>query len=281
MPAAAEHGPPAQIINDKTAPACLAAKASYLPLMSGIVNAKGAAVALTNNCEDAITISTFATAKVKDAVKEPVVKSAAQLVLVENGVARYNPFRYNKDGAECAFPLPASDNGKTKCKNLVIPKGATLTLHVAWGTFYSVQGKAGDADVSAEGAMINPRNPAQAIDWYIPAAEKGDPKAQYELAWLYAMPGELQDGQAAMKWLERAAAQGSFDAAARLAFAYQEGIIAMPNPKKAYFWWCRIAPHSWDGLYKMREAAGKLLTDEQRAEQEKAAAVFKPVPEKP
>jgi hypothetical protein len=280
LPAAAEHGPPAQIINDKASPACVSVKASYLPLMTGIVNAKGAAVALTNNCEDTVTINTFATAKAKDAAKTPVTKSAAQLVINENDVARYSLFRFNKDGAECAFPLPSDADGRrTKCKNLVIPPRGTLSLHVPWGSLYSLQGKAGAADFSAEGTMINPRNPAQAIDWYLPAAEKGDAQVQYQLGFLYGMPGDRQDGQAAIKWLERAAAQGNMDATTKLAFAYQEGVIAMPNPKRAYFWWCRVAPHSWDGLYHMREAAGKRLTPEQKAQVEQEAAAFKPVPE--
>ncbi|TAL36278.1 MAG: sel1 repeat family protein [Alphaproteobacteria bacterium] len=279
LPASAEHGPPAQIINDKASPACVSVKASYLPLMTGIVNAKGAAIALTNNCEDAITVHAFATSKSQEAPKTEIAKSAAQLVVIEGDVARYSLFRFNKDGAECAFPLPAGADGKTKCRNLVIPPRGTLSLHVPWGSFYSLQGKAGDEDMSAEGAMINPRNPAQAINWYLAAAEKGDAQAQYQLGFLYGMPGETQDAQAAMKWLERAAAQGNMNATTKLAFAYQEGLIAMPDPKRAYFWWCRVAPHAWDGLYHMREAAGRRLTDAQKAEQEQAAAAFKPVPE--
>jgi hypothetical protein len=281
FPAWAEHGPPAQIINDKASPACVSVKASYLPLMTGIVNAKGVAIALTNNCEDPITVNAFATSQAQDAPKTPVTKAAAQLVVIEDGAARYSLFRFNKDGADCDFPLPSDTSGRVKCKNLIIPPRGTLSLHVPWGSFYSVQGKAGEAELSAEGAMINPRNPAQAINWYLPAAEKGDVQAQYHLGFLYGMPGDTQNAQAALKWLERAAAQGNMDAAAKLAFAYQQGIIAMPDPKRAYYWWCRVAPHAWDGLYQMREAAGRRLTDEQRAEQEKAAAAFKPVPEKP
>jgi hypothetical protein len=279
FPALAEHGPPAQIINDKTSPACVSVKASYLPLMTGIVNAKGVAIAITNNCEDAIAINTFATSKSQEAPKTEITKSAAQLVVIEGDVAHYSPFRFNKDGAECSFPLPSNSDGRTKCKNLVIPARGTLSLHVPWGSFYSVQGKAGDAAVSAEGAMINPRNPAQAISWYLPAAEKGDAEAQYQLGFLYGMPGDTQDGPAAVKWLERAAAQGNTDAAAKLAFAYQEGVLIMPNPKRAYFWWCRVAPHAWDGLYHMRKAAGKRLTPEQKTQVEQEAAAFKPVPE--
>lgn len=276
LPAAAEHGPPGQIINDKASPACLSVRASYLPLMTGIVNAKGTAVAMTNNCDDAMTITGFATGKTQDAPKTPVTKSAAQLVTIDNGAARYSPFRFNKDGAECSFPLPDDNNGRTKCKNLIIPPHGTLMLPVASGSFYSMQGKAGDAELNAEGAMINPRNPAQAIGWYLAAAEKGDAAAQYELGILYAREGDAQDGQAAIKWLERAAAQGSLDAATKLAYTYQEFTITMPNPKRSYYWWCRVAPHAWDGLYHMRELAGRSLTAEQRAQQEKDAAAFKP-----
>lgn len=280
IPAHAEHGPPGQLINDKAAPACLSVRASYLPLMNLTVNARGTAIAMTNNCEDAITITDFAIAKSPKEKKVPVAKSAAQLVTLDDGVARYSPFRFTAEGAECVFPLPPESNGKAKCKNLVIPKRGTLALHVPWGSLYAVQGKAGDEDMSAEGTMINPRSPERGIDWHLAAAEKGDAEAQYQLGILYARPGDRQDGQAAIKWLERSAAQGNLNAATKLALAYQDGIITMPNLKRSYFWWCRVAPHAWDGFYKMREAAGRRLTPEQKAQQEKDAAAFKPVPEK-
>ena len=62
--------------------------------------------------------------------------------------------------------LPASKDGLA-CTTVVLRPGDALILPVSWGLHYNISGyMAADntSAVSAQGWMINPQNPAQALD---------------------------------------------------------------------------------------------------------------------
>lgn len=86
------------------------------------------------------------------------------------------------------------------------------------------------------------KNPDQAQSWFLYAAKKKHPAAQYNLALMYSS-GELgtPDHQQAAKWLLQAAEQNNLNAQVNIGTAYSLGIGVPVSPEKAFTWWQRAA----------------------------------------
>jgi len=78
-------------------------------------------------------------------------------------------------------------------------------------------------------------NYKQAKKLFEKAAKKGNAKAQYKLAYMYANThkGIKKNQKKAMKWYKKSAKQGNGDAQADLAWIYGNGIGVKPDIKKA------------------------------------------------
>lgn len=103
-----------------------------------------------------------------------------------------------------------------------------------------------------------PKEPERAIDWYKKAAGQGSAKAALELGKLYSNGKDVkQDGPAAVKWLEQAAACSSDDektwttrARTTLAEMYEKGSGVACDEAAAARWYRESAMHGdWDGMY--------------------------------
>jgi hypothetical protein len=273
----AEHGPPAEIIDGKAAPSCLAVAPSYLPV-PGFNHSpahKSGAVSITNNCDEAIAMTSVATVPALPAKPEP--KMVAQLITMDGGYAHYSHFFYTPKGGDCVFPIEGGDS-RTKCKNLPLPVKGTLALMIPWGDSYSISGATSSGKpVAVEGRIINPRDPSEAIDINLPKAQAGDVEAQYALGLLYIAEGSKHDIKAAEKWLEAAANQDFEDAQASLAHDYDYGLLGPADSAKSFFWWSVLAREKpLDGFTGYRDLAGTHLTAQQRADIGKQADVWKP-----
>lgn len=85
------------------------------------------------------------------------------------------------------------------------------------------------------------------IDQLLPAAEKGDKKAQYELAGLYQKEEEKDN---AFKWYEKAAQNGSVDAMYELGVCYNNGSGVTPDVGKGKDWLRKAAAKGHKGAKK-------------------------------
>ena len=104
------------------------------------------------------------------------------------------------------------------------------------------------------------------------AAERGDPKAQAELGYMYVMgEGVLQDYEEAVKWYRLAAEQGYASAQFNLGGMYGEGISVIQNYVIAHMWFNIAASNGLEDAIKGRDILEKIMTSEQLAEAQKLA----------
>jgi hypothetical protein len=81
-----------------------------------------------------------------------------------------------------------------------------------------------------------------ALEQWLPLAERGDPRAQYQLAVLYYRgDGVEQDYGEAAKWFRRAAERGDADAQFNLAMLYADGKGMPRNLVRARMWFALAA----------------------------------------
>jgi TPR repeat protein len=210
----------------------------------------------------------------------------AELITLDGGYAHYSHFFYTNKGGDCVFPLEGGDcvfpleggDSRTKCKNLPLPQKATLALMIPWGAAYTVSGATSSGKpVSVEGLIINPRDPSEAIDIYLPKAQAGDAEAQYQIGLLYIAEGPKHDIKAARKWLEAAATQDFEEAQVTLARDYDYALLGPADSAKSFFWWSVLAREKpLGGFTGYRDLAGTHLTSAQRADVGKQADAWKP-----
>jgi len=106
-------------------------------------------------------------------------------------------------------------------------RGRPLSCSVQFGRPVTLMGAGVAADAK------------QAVLWYRRAAEAGDDKARYNLAYYYAMgDGVAKDTKQAVFWLRRAAHAGNADAQCQLGFCYAEGNGVSKDSEQAASW-CR------------------------------------------
>lgn len=83
---------------------------------------------------------------------------------------------------------------------------------------------------------------ARAVALFMPLAEEGNAQAQFNLALMYhGGLGVARSEQEAVRWYQRAAANGSKEAQEFLAVAYQEGWFGLPrDQQQARYWFSRL-----------------------------------------
>ncbi|HBO58934.1 MAG TPA: hypothetical protein DD624_03380 [Alphaproteobacteria bacterium] len=100
-------------------------------------------------------------------------------------------------------------------------------------------------DVDRGRAAFERANYAQALEFLVPEAEKGDMDAQYTVGLIYrfGLIGEI-NSYLAQKYLLMAANQGHYAAQEQLAFLYSEPYQPLYNPIDAYHWYKVISARS-------------------------------------
>ncbi len=82
-----------------------------------------------------------------------------------------------------------------------------------------------------------PQNFAEAAKWYLAAAEKGHTDAEANLGYAYEQGrGVAQDFGAAAKWYRRAADRGDIAAQANLGILYANGLGVQQDDVQAHMW---------------------------------------------
>ncbi|MBP8290689.1 MAG: sel1 repeat family protein [Chromatiaceae bacterium] len=83
-----------------------------------------------------------------------------------------------------------------------------------------------------------PVSPEKAFEWFHRLAERGYAPAQFQVSRAYGKgEGVERDERLAVQWLERAANGEHHEAAKRLALAYRQGLMGLPeDPRQAEAW---------------------------------------------
>ena len=85
-------------------------------------------------------------------------------------------------------------------------------------------------------------NYENAISEWIPVAENGNARAQYNLGWMHAnAKGTAQDFKVAIEWYKKSAVLGNVNAQYNLANLYLRGQGAAQNDKLAFSWFIKAA----------------------------------------
>jgi hypothetical protein len=153
------------------------------------------------------------------------------------------------------------------CKNLLIPANGTLAIGSPWNTRYAIFGhsvtsnESSDSfDISAEGKMINPRDPESPDA--VKLAEDGDNKVRHELA--VRCLDLKRDYNKAMRWLQAAAAEGYGPSQHQLATCYSLGSCKVTkNLEEGLFWYYLIANDKDGYMTKKRNEVEVELSPEQ------------------
>lgn len=122
---------------------------------------------------------------------------------------------------------------------------------------------------------------ATALDEWIPLAEAGDSRAQYQLALMYYRgEGLPQDYEKAALWYRRAAERGDVDAQLNLGLMHAQGLGVKQNFFEAFKWFelaAINAPNSefYNKAYFNRENAASMLDPKEIAKAERWASNWK------
>ena len=124
-----------------------------------------------------------------------------------------------------------------------------------------------------------PKDDAQARQWYEKAANQGHPLAQVNLGGLYDYGrGGPQDFRMAVRWYLRAANQGNDLAQQRLGLLYERGDGVPKDFVQAYMWYkLGTAKGGMPGSIRRDDLATRMTSD-QLAEAKKLAREWKPKP---
>ena len=123
---------------------------------------------------------------------------------------------------------------------------------------------------------------AAALDEWIPLAEAGDPRAQYQVALMYYRgEGLPQDYDKAALWYRRAAERGDVDAQLNLGLMHAQGLGAKQSFYEAFKWFELAArnspnPEFYDKAFYNRENAASMLDRKQIEKAERWASKWKP-----
>jgi hypothetical protein len=82
------------------------------------------------------------------------------------------------------------------------------------------------------------KDEAEAVKWYTRAAESGHGPSQYDLGFMLLLgEGTEKDVAGGLRWMRKAAANGSTDAARLLSDIYERGLFGVEvSPSKATYW---------------------------------------------
>jgi TPR repeat protein len=131
--------------------------------------------------------------------------------------------------------------------NVTIPSGVTSIGASAFQNCYSLTNVTIPTSVTCIGrkafdGCIGLKNPAEKIENYRKAAEKGDAIAQYLLGYCYAKgEGVSKDLAEAVKWYRKAAEQGDADAQYALGYRYENGEGVAKDAAQAAKWYRKAA----------------------------------------
>jgi len=123
---------------------------------------------------------------------------------------------------------------------------------------------------------------AGALHEWIPLAEAGDSRAQYQLALMYYRgEGLPQDYEKAALWYRRAAERGDVDAQLNLGLMFAQGIGVNQSFFEAFKWFELAALRSpsadfYEKAFRNRENAASMLDRKQIEKAERWAANWKP-----
>ncbi|MCK5575024.1 MAG: sel1 repeat family protein [Sphingomonadales bacterium] len=135
----------------------------------------------------------------------------------------------------------------------------TLCVVLASGT--------ASADFAKAGAAITKGDYKTAYNEFLPLAEQGNVRAQYNIAlMLDSGLGTELDYHEAAKWYRKAAEQGLPDAQHNLAVIYAGGKDIPQDLVQAYFWFDIAAASGMDTAKQNRDVTASHMTAEQIAE---------------
>lgn len=123
---------------------------------------------------------------------------------------------------------------------------------------------------------------ATALHEWIPLAEAGDSRAQYQLALMYYRgEGLPQDYEKAALWYRRAAERGDVDAQLNLGLMHAQGLGVKQSFYEAFKWFelaARNSPNAefYDKAFFNRENAASMLDRKQIEKAERWASNWKP-----
>jgi TPR repeat protein len=101
----------------------------------------------------------------------------------------------------------------------------------------------------------------EAIRLYHKAANQGEPKAQYNLAYIYDVgSGVPQDHKEAARWYSKAAKQGIGEAKVNLSYMYYEGDGVPQDYVLAYMFAALAASQGRENGRKNRDALANMMT---------------------
>src|SRR6266481_3770679 len=120
------------------------------------------------------------------------------------------------------------------------------------------------------------KDEAEAVKWFRKAAEQNVADAQYNLGVCYANgQGVTEDAAEAVKWFRKAAEQNLADAQYNLGVCYDSGEGVAKDEVEAYKWWLLAAGQgNDDAKYNMTIVENK-MSREQIAEGQRLARDFK------
>jgi uncharacterized protein len=115
-----------------------------------------------------------------------------------------------------------------------------------------------------------------------PLAEKGDARAQLNIAFLFSDGlGVPQDYAEALKWCRKAAEQGYAGAQGLLGYWYERGQGVPQDYVQAHMWFNLAASHERvSGAVEERDKLASKMTPAQIAEAQKLAREWKPKPDR-
>ncbi len=126
------------------------------------------------------------------------------------------------------------------------------------------------ADFQAGFDAYNSGDYATAYREWLPLAEQGDAKAQFNIGALYDFgEGVLKDDAVAVQWYRLAAAQGDVEAQFNLALMYQYGEGVPQDYMQAYAWFNIAAAQGNKNAVNNRDVIQRRMTPAQVAEGEK------------
>jgi hypothetical protein len=115
---------------------------------------------------------------------------------------------------------------------------------------------------------------AEAVRWYLMAADQGDAPAQNNLGFMYANgQGVLQDFAEAVRWYRLAADQGNSPAQNNLGAMYTNGEGVAQNYLLAHMWANIAAANGSQKAVEARERLDRLMNSTDIAEAQRRARV--------
>lgn len=129
-----------------------------------------------------------------------------------------------------------------KDDSVAIPVNSILFVAIPWGQTFKIIGHSEKANpefnINVSGRIINPSDPAQALDIYLAEANKGDVDAMERVASLYS---SLKDFVRAAEWHKKAAELGRISAMIAFAFDNYFGKGVEESHTTAIEWFERAA----------------------------------------